>query len=150
MFDRTQSRHRWEAPRPGAINMQRLIVQTYPPLSVVRYSFIQLSEMKLRRMNELPKGSTQQHRIWTRVLLLEPPNRLPLRHCATAPLRHCATAPLRHCATAPLRHCATAPLRHCTTAPLRHYATAPLLCLHPTQIPGTRCSLASPFPSPMI
>ena len=39
--------------------LRRLIVQTYPPLYVVRYSFIQLSEMKQCRVNELDKSSTR-------------------------------------------------------------------------------------------
>ena len=46
---------------------------THPPLSTARYSFIQLSELEQCRMKNLPKVLTPQHRIQTRVLLVESP-----------------------------------------------------------------------------
>ena len=50
---------------------------TYPPLSVVRHSFIQLSELDQCRVKNLPKVLTPQHRIRTRVLLVESPKLYP-------------------------------------------------------------------------
>ena len=43
---------------------RRLSIQKCPPLSIARYSFIQLSE-------QFPHGFTSQHRIKTQVLLVE-------------------------------------------------------------------------------
>ena len=43
----------------------------YPPLSAARYSFIELSELELFRMNKLAQDFTWQHRISTWVLLVE-------------------------------------------------------------------------------
>ena len=121
----------------AAINARRLFVHNYPPVSVARTSFTQLSEGAQCRVT---KFAQCLQRIEIRVLLVESPKLQALRHCATAPLRHCATAPLRHCATAPLRHCATAPLRHCAIAPLRHCATAPLR--HCATAPLHHCATA--------
>ena len=42
---------------------------TYPPLSVARYPFIQLSDLRQRGMNEIAKVSKWQEEIRTRVLL---------------------------------------------------------------------------------
>ena len=46
---------------------------TYPPLSIARCSFIQLSELEQCRVKNLPKGLTPQHRIQTRILLVKSP-----------------------------------------------------------------------------
>ena len=37
----------------------------YPPLSITRYSFIQLCELKQCRVKNLPHGLTRQHRVRT-------------------------------------------------------------------------------------
>ena len=50
---------------------------TYPPLSIARYSFIQLSELEQCRVKTLPKALTPQHRIRNRVLLIESPKLYP-------------------------------------------------------------------------
>ena len=47
-----------EAFSHAAITVRRLF--RYPPLSVARYSFIQLSELEQRRMNEIAKASKRQ------------------------------------------------------------------------------------------
>ena len=137
LFNRASSLLLWEAPSYASINARRLFVHKYPPLSIARYSFIQLSDLESCRVKttyttfdtaayDSNLGSLRRESEALATAPLRHCATAPLRHCATAPLRHCATAPLRHCATAPLRHCATAPLRHCATAPLRHCATAPL------------------------
>ena len=50
---------------------------TYPPLSIARYSFIQLSELEQCRVKNLLKVLTPEHRIQTRVLLFESPKLHP-------------------------------------------------------------------------
>ena len=46
---------------------------TYPPLHIVRYSFIQLGELEQCRVKNLPNVLTPQHRIRTRVLVVKSP-----------------------------------------------------------------------------
>ena len=60
--------------------MKTIYVHEYPPLPIIRYSLIQLSELEQCRMSELAKGSTQQHRFRTRDLSFENPKLLPLSH----------------------------------------------------------------------
>jgi len=55
------------------INTRRLFAHNYPPVSIARYEFVQMSELEQRRSNELVQGSTQRHMIRTRVLLMEIP-----------------------------------------------------------------------------
>ena len=71
LFNRTSSQLLWEASSYAAINAQRLSVHKYPPMFLARYSFVQLSE--LEQCKKLAQGLTQQHRIRTRVLLVESP-----------------------------------------------------------------------------
>ena len=53
---------------------------TYPPLSIVRYSFIQLSELKQCRVIKLAQGFNTAARIRTRSLAVESPKLIePLR-----------------------------------------------------------------------
>ena len=49
--------------------------------TIARYSFIQLSEVEQCRVNNLPKVLTPQHRIRTRILLVESTKLYPLSHC---------------------------------------------------------------------
>ena len=70
LFNQTPSQLLWEA----SIHMQQLKCEscsyTYQPLSIARYSFIQLSELKRCGVKKLAQGLTQ-HRIRIRVLLVE-------------------------------------------------------------------------------
>ena len=50
---------------------------TYPPLSIVRYSFKQLSELEQCRVKKLAQGFNAAARIWTRVLVVESPKLYP-------------------------------------------------------------------------
>ncbi len=68
LFTQTPSRFLWEASSHMPQLMREGCSYTYPPLSIVRYSFIQLSELE-----HLPKVLTPQHRIRTRVLVVESP-----------------------------------------------------------------------------
>ena len=54
---------------------------TYPPLSIARYSFIQLSELEQCRVKNFPMALTPQHTIRNCVLLVESPKLYPLNHC---------------------------------------------------------------------
>ena len=61
---------------------------TYPPLSIARYSFIQLSELEQCRVKKTcPRFLTLQHRIRTRVLLVERPKlyHFAIRFCTIIP-----------------------------------------------------------------
>ena len=50
---------------------------TYPPLSIARYSFIQLSELEQCRVKKLAQGFNTAARIRTRVLVVESPKLYP-------------------------------------------------------------------------
>ena len=54
-------------------NAWRLFVLKYPPLSIAKYSFLQLSELEQCRVNKLAQGLTQQRRI-----CLENPKKYPI------------------------------------------------------------------------
>ena len=51
--------------------LQSISVHKYPPMSIARYSFIQLSELEQRKVKTLAQGLTWEHRIHTRILLVE-------------------------------------------------------------------------------
>jgi len=53
--------------RDAAVIERKPFVRKYPPLSIVSYSFIQLSELEQRGVSELAERSTRQHRIRNRV-----------------------------------------------------------------------------------
>ena len=76
-------------------HLQNLFVYKYPPRSITRYQFTQLSELEQRRMSQFARGFTQQHKIRTRQLLIKSPAFYPLRHCATAPLPYFIILPAR-------------------------------------------------------
>ena len=63
VFNLTPSRLLWETSSHAAVNAQRLFIYKYPPMSIARYSFIQLSELEQCRVKELAQGFTRQHRI---------------------------------------------------------------------------------------
>ena len=75
LFTQTPSRLLWEA----SSHMLQLMREgcSYTHSLVYRYSFIQLGEPEQCRVNILPKVLTPQHRIRTRVLLVESPTPYP-------------------------------------------------------------------------
>ena len=86
LFTHTPSRLLWEA------SSQEGCSYTYPPLSIARYSCIQLSELepcRVKGFNTAAQDSNPGSRS-------RESGALPLRHCAL-PLSHCAL-PLSHCA----------------------------------------------------
>ena len=56
LFTQTPSRLLWEASSHMLQLMHEGCSNTYPPLSIARYSFIQLSELKECRVNKLAQG----------------------------------------------------------------------------------------------
>ena len=64
----------------AAINAQRLLVHKYSPLSITRYSLIQLSEVEQCREKKLAQGLTRQHRMSPQFL---PVNIGSSSHCPT-------------------------------------------------------------------
>ena len=76
LFTQTPSRLLWEASSHMLQLMREGCSYTYPPLSIVRYSFIQLSELEQCRVKKLAQGFNTAARIRTRVLAL------PLSHSA--------------------------------------------------------------------
>ena len=70
LFTQTPSRLLWEASSHMLQLMREGCSYTYPPLSIARYSFIQLRELEQCRVKKL---LTPQHRIQTWVLVVESP-----------------------------------------------------------------------------
>ena len=77
LFSQTPYRLLWEA----SSHMLQLIREgcsyIYPPLSIARYSFIQLSDQEQCRVKNLPKILAPQHKIRTRVLVVGCPKLYP-------------------------------------------------------------------------
>ena len=74
LFIQTPSQLLWEA----SSHMPQLMREgTNPPLSIVRYSFIQLSELEQCRVKKLAQGFNTAARIRTRVLVVESPKLYP-------------------------------------------------------------------------
>ena len=73
LFTQTPSRLLWEASSHMLQLMRKGCSYSYPPLSIARYSFIKLSELEQCRMKHLLMILTPQHRIRTRVLVVESP-----------------------------------------------------------------------------
>jgi len=65
------SRLLWEASSHMLQLMREGYSYTYPPLSIVRYSFIQLSELEQCRVKKLAQGFNTTARIRTRVHVVE-------------------------------------------------------------------------------
>ena len=82
LFTQTPSRLLWEASNHMLQLMHEGCSYTYPPLSIARYSFIQLSELEQCRVKKLAQGFN------TAAQDLNPDSRcreseaLPLSHCA--------------------------------------------------------------------
>ena len=77
LFTKTPSWLLWEASSHLLQLMRECCSYKYPPLSIARYSFIQLSEQEQCRVKNLPKVLPPQHRIQTRVLEVESPELYP-------------------------------------------------------------------------
>ena len=78
LFTQTPSQLLWEASSHMLQLMREVCSSTYPPLSIIGYSFIQLSELE---QCSLPKVLTPQHRMRTRVLVVESPKLYLLYYC---------------------------------------------------------------------
>ena len=77
LFTHTPSRLLWEAPSHMLQLMREGCSYTYPPLSIVRYSFKQLSELGQCRVKKLAQGFNTAARIRTRVLVVVSPKLYP-------------------------------------------------------------------------
>ena len=77
LFYQKPSRLLWEAFSHAAINSQRLLVHIYSPLSIARYSFMQLSKLEQCWLKKFAQGFTRQHRIRIWVLVVESPMLYP-------------------------------------------------------------------------
>ncbi|KAK2173803.1 hypothetical protein NP493_848g01025 [Ridgeia piscesae] len=71
LFNQTPFQLLWEAFSHMLQLMHEGCSYTYPPLSIARYLFIQLSELEQCRMKNLSKVLTPQHMIQARVVLVE-------------------------------------------------------------------------------
>ena len=82
LFTQTPSRLLWEASSHMLQLMREGCSYTYPPLSIVRYSFIQVSELEQCRVKKLAQGfntAAQDSNPGSRSRESEA---LPLSHCA--------------------------------------------------------------------
>ena len=64
-----------------AINLRRLLVHKYSPLSIARYSFIQLSELEQCRVKKLARGFNTAAQDSNPGSLSRESEALPLSHC---------------------------------------------------------------------
>ena len=77
LFTHIPSRLLWEASSHMLQLMREGCSYTYPPLSIVRYSFKQLSELEQCRVKKIAQGFNTAARIRTRVLVVESPKLYP-------------------------------------------------------------------------
>ena len=77
LFTQTPSRLLWEASCHMLQLMREDCSYTYPPLSIGRYSFVQLSELEQCRVKTRAQGFNTAARIRTRVLVVESPKLYP-------------------------------------------------------------------------
>ena len=77
LFTQTPSRLLSEASSHMLHLMREGCSYTHPPLSIARYSFIQLSELKQCRVKTLAQGFNTAAMIRTRVLVVESPKLYP-------------------------------------------------------------------------
>ena len=88
LFTETPYQRLWEASSHMLQLIRECCSYTYPPLSMARYSFIQLSELEQCRMKTLPKGfntAAQDSNSGSRSRESEA---LPLNHCAIVRLQY--------------------------------------------------------------
>ena len=77
LFTQTPSRLLWEASSHMLQLMRECCSYTYPPLSIAKYSFIQLSELEQCRVKKLAQGFNTAAKNSSRES-----EALPLSHCA--------------------------------------------------------------------
>ena len=77
LFTQTPSRLLWEASSHMLQLMHEGCSYTYSPLSIARYSFIQLSVLEQCRVKKLAQSYDTAARIRTRVLVVESPELYP-------------------------------------------------------------------------
>ena len=83
LFTQTPSRLLWEASSYMLQLMREGCSYTYPPLSIVRYSFIQLSELELCRVTNIAQGfETHRNQDSNPGSRSRESEALPLSHCA--------------------------------------------------------------------
>ena len=83
LFNQTPSQLLWEASRYMLPLMHEDCSYIYPPLSIARYSFIQLSELEQCRVKKLAQGfNTAAQDSHPGPLSLSLAEALPLIHCA--------------------------------------------------------------------
>ena len=123
LFTQTPSRLLWEASSHVLQLMCEGCSYTYPPLSIVMYSFIHLSELEQCRV---PRVLTPQHRFRTRVLVVESPKLYPWVMALYMMLcPHSCTLQMLYISLVCLFVCSTIistslGRTHCTTYPLHH------------------------------
>ena len=90
LFTQTPSRLLWEASSHVLQLKREGCSYTYPPLSIARYSFIQLSELEQGRMKKLAQGFNNAAQNSNPDHLGRESEALPLSHCAlpTKPLQN--------------------------------------------------------------
>ena len=82
LFTQTPSRLLWEASSHMLQLMCEGYSYTYPPLSIARYSFIQLSELEQCRVKKLAQGFNTAAQDLNPGSLSRESRALPLSHCA--------------------------------------------------------------------
>ena len=103
LFTQTPSQLLWEASSHMLQLIRKGCSYTYPPLSIVRYSFKQLSELKQCRMKTLAEGfntAAQDSNVGSRSRESEA---LPLSHCALHMHLICIYRPLNYLPTPHIR-----------------------------------------------
>ena len=58
LFNQAPSRLLWDVFRQAVVDVQRLSIHKYLPLSIARYSFIQLSELEQCTVDDLAQDLT--------------------------------------------------------------------------------------------
>ena len=81
LFTQTPSRLLWEASSHMLQLMREGCLYTYPPLSIARYSFIQLSELEQCRVKKLAQGFNTAAQDSNPGSRSRESNALPLSHC---------------------------------------------------------------------
>ena len=88
LFTETPSRLLWEASSHTIRLMREGCSYTYPPLSIVRYSFIQLNELEQCRVKKLAQGFNTTAQDLNQGSRSRESEALPMSHCA---LHKCVT-----------------------------------------------------------
>ena len=87
LFNQTQSQLLWKASSHMLQLMREVCLYTYPPLSIARYSVIQLSELEQCRVKKLAQGFNTAAQNSNPGLPSRESEALPLSHCALLTLK---------------------------------------------------------------